>query len=198
MRIAIVSASPRKGSESARVARYLATRLEGRCEAWVRDLGEAPIPMWEPGMSGQPSWVNAWEPLARGLQESDALVLVAPEWNGMAPPAAKNLLMACGHAEVAHKPGLIVGVSAGVSGTWPVAELRLTGAKNNRLCWIPDHLILRGVGGLFAGETPASPIDEQLRARVDATLGLLIAYAEALRGVRASGAADLARFPNGM
>jgi len=26
----------------------------------------------------------------------------------------------------------------------------------------------------------------------------LIAYAEALRGVRASGAADLARFPNGM
>jgi NAD(P)H-dependent FMN reductase len=198
MKVAIIAASGRSNSESARVARFLAARLEGRAEAWVHDLGAEPLPMWEPGMVDQPEWLRVWQPLAQELRASDALVLVAPEWNGMAPPAAKNLLMACGHAEVAHKPGLIVGVSAGVSGTWPVAELRLTGAKNNRLCWIPDHLVLRGVGNLFVGDTPASPIDEQLRARVDSTLGLLLAYADALRAVRASGAADLARFPNGM
>ena len=42
---------------------------------------------------------------------------------------------------MAHKPGLIVTVSAGLGGSYPVTELRISSHKNTRLCYIPDHVL---------------------------------------------------------
>lgn len=191
MNIAILSGSHRPDSQSARVARYLQQQLSPLASAWIYELANNPLPLWDQGVwSGSEPWPTLWGPVAEKLRASDALIVVAPEWAGMVPPGVKNFLLLCGNDELGHKPGLIVGISSGISGTWPVAELRMSGTKNNHLCWVPDHLILRGVGKLLQGTTPDGEVDAQVRARIDYSLGLLVEYAKALAAVRASGRVD--------
>ena len=63
----------------------------------------------------------------------------------MATPGVKNFLLNCTADEVGHKPALIVTVSATRGGSYPVAELRMSGYKNNRLTWLPEHVIVQHV-----------------------------------------------------
>jgi NAD(P)H-dependent FMN reductase len=125
-------------------------------------------------------------------------VLVSPEWGGMVTPAMKNFLLLCAGGQVAHKPALLMGVSASLGGTYPIAELRMASGKNTRLCFIPEHVIVRRVGEVLNGDEAASDEDAHLRARLDYALGLLAEYARALRAVRASAASTTERFRYGM
>lgn len=202
MKISVVSGSQRPNSQSRKVALYLAARLAAR-EIEVGDLidlGTSPLPMWdESAFSSEPSPLkDAWAPLSSEFQSCDGFVCVVPEWHGMVPPAFKNMLLLC-TSELAHKPGLIVSVSASLGGTYPIVELHTTGSKNNRICWIPDHVIVRGVGGVL---NDTSSDDEKgeaaIKGRLDHSLGLLVEYAKALRGVRESGAFDRKAYPFGM
>lgn len=107
--IILVAGSSRVDSQSAKVAHYLAGRLRRRevtCE--VLDLGREPLPLW-PG--AEP--VTTWPGIAERLRQAEALVVLSPEWNGMACPALKNFFLYAGRAELAHKPALLVGVSSG-------------------------------------------------------------------------------------
>ena len=47
--------------------------------------------------------------------------------------------------QLGHKPALIVTVSSADGGAYPVAELRMSSYKNNRICYLPEHVILRNV-----------------------------------------------------
>jgi hypothetical protein len=116
----------------------------------------------------------------------------------MAPPALMNVFLMASRGELAHKPALLVAVSAAVGGAYVIAELRVSGAKNTQICYMPEHVILRDVKNLLNGPDPVNETDERARARLDYGLGLLGAYAAALRGVRASGLIDRKAFPNGM
>ena len=49
-----------------------------------------------------------------------------------APPSDADTAQACA-------------VSASDGGAYVIAELRMSSYKNNRLCWIPEHLIARQV-----------------------------------------------------
>jgi hypothetical protein len=105
-----------------------------------------------------------------------------------------------GRGELAHKPALIVTVSSADGGAYPVAELRMSSYKNNRICYIPEQVIVRNVESVLnENEADNNPeADQYFRSRFEYALGVLKEYAEALRQVRRSGAADLSVFKNGM
>jgi NAD(P)H-dependent FMN reductase len=200
MKIAIVSGSHRADSQSDRVARYIAQEVErAQGKGDVISLSKNPLPLWDEGVwSNDPRWAETWGPISKRLKACDALVLVAPEWAGMVPPGLKNFLLLCSAAEVGHKPALIVSVSSGIGGSYPVAELRVSSYKNNRIVYIPEHVIVRNVEDVLQGDAPSSERDEATRARLRYGVAILKEYAQALRSVRESGTVDHKSFPFGM
>ncbi len=201
MQIAIIAGSHRRQPESDRVARYVAGVLPGLGAGgtYVFSLAGNPLPLWDEGAwEGEERWTALWKPIAAELRRADGFVIVAPEWSGMVPAGLKNFFLLCSGSLLAHKPALIVAVSAGLGGAYPVVELRASSYKNTRLCYIPDHVIVRNVNQVLHGEQPADEQDAALRARLEYSLRVLLAYARALRDVRASGVIDLKTFPYGM
>ncbi len=201
MKISIIAGSHRHEAESARVARYFEAVLrEGRTLAtYLLSLADNPLPLWDEGeWNNDPKWQTLWSPIEEELSGSDGFVVVSPEWSGMVPAGLKNLFLLCGSDVLAHRPGLIVTVSASLGGVYPVAELRTSSYKNTRLCYIPDHVIVRTVWQMLHGDKPADEHDESLRSRIAYSARMLLEYAKALRAVREAGVIDLKRFPYGI
>jgi NAD(P)H-dependent FMN reductase len=200
MRIAIISGSHRNNSESERVSRYIGGILSDRSvNHEVISLANNPLPLWDEGVwSGDPKWKELWSPISKTLMAATGFVVVAPEWAGMAPPGLKNFFLLCGAKEVGHKPALIVSVSSGVGGSYPIAELRISSYKNNRLVYIPEHVIIRNVQEMLKGDSPADERDEQTRKRIGYGLNLLIEYSKALATVRENGSINHTEFPYGL
>ena len=143
MKFFILSGSHRQEAQTLKVAKYIQgvlTREHPGAEAHLYSLSGNPLPLWDETTGGAPD--ELWDPISAELKAADALVVVTPEWSGMATPGVKNFLLNCTAGEIGHKPGLIVTVSATRGGSYPVAELRMSGYKNNRLCWIPEHVII--------------------------------------------------------
>ena len=72
--------------------------------------------------------------------------------------------------------------------------------KNNRLCYLPEHLIIRYVDTVFNADSADNKESAQayFEARLGYCLRLLKEYAVAFRGIRASGAASLEEYSSGM
>ena len=102
--------------------------------------------------------------------------------------------------ELGHKPALIVAVSSGDGGAYPVAELRMSSYKNNRLCYIPEQLILRNVESILnENETDNKPeTNAYFKERISWTLSILKGYAEALKTMRITTEIHHDKFSNGM
>ena len=202
MHIALIDGSHRHNSQSLKVAKYLAARLpvlDSAVTADVIELTGNPLPLWDDMMWQAGSDLQKqWEPYARRLQAADGFVVVSPEWHGMVPAGLKNFFLYCGIKDVGHKPALIATDLAGRNGAYPVAELRMSSTKNNRLCYIPEELIVREVGSVFNDGPPASKDDEFLRDRADFALRLLLDYAKALAAVRQNGAIYEKKYSSGM
>jgi NAD(P)H-dependent FMN reductase len=163
------------------------------------ELATANIPMWDEGTwEGEERWKKIWGGYSQDLTTCDAFIIIAPEYGGMVPPALKNLFLLTSNQELAHKPALIVAISAGRSGTYPVAELRMSSYKNTRICYLPDHMILREVEKLFVADEPADKFEADTRARLEYFLKVLAEYSKALANVRSSGVIDCKTFPNGL
>ena len=200
MKLTIITGSHRQESQSERIGHVLRERVEALglfddCE--VLSLSGNPLPLWDEVIfSGDEQWKALLSPWRQRLGESDALIVVTPEWNGMVPSALKNFFLLFGAADLGHKPALITAVSAGQGGSYPVAELRMSSYKNARLCFIPEHLIIRDVASVFAGGDQEA--DRHLQDRVDYALSLLSEYGKALQQVRGSGVIDHKAFRNGM
>ena len=202
MQIAIIVGSHRKDSQSAKVARFLTSQLTdlGDHSCWICDLGKDPLPLWDEEIgSDAPQW-SGLKALTEKIDAADAFIMIAPEWHGMVPAALKNFFLVCGGASFAHKPALPVGVSVGPGGTYPINELRTSSYKNNRLCYLPEHLIVRNCMVVMNENAPDNDEGEHsyISERSLYCMKQLIAYADALAQVRASGAADLTPYPNGM
>jgi hypothetical protein len=197
LNIALIAGSSRNGSQSAKVARFLRQRLfelglTSQQQTNLIDLGEGALPLWPADDNGP------WPEYQQQLAQADALVVIAPEWNGMACPAVKNFFLYAGKAELAHKPALLVGVSSGIGGAYPISELRASGYKNCRIAYLPEHLIVRHVEAVLNDGEAHGEDDLRMRKRADYALDILGKYAEALKPVRA--AIDLSNpsFTNGM
>lgn len=197
LNIALIAGSSRPDSQSAKIARYLRQRLielgqTNTEESSLIDLGARPLPLWPADEHG------AWADYQQQLAAADAVVLIAPEWHGMACPAVKNFFLYAGKNELAHKPALLVGVSSGIGGAYPISELRASGYKNCRIAYLPEHLIVRRVEAVMNEGPAASEDDLRIRARADYALDILGKYAEALKPVRAAIDMGNPAFTNGM
>ena len=202
MKFFILSGSHRAEAQSLKVANYLKSVLlaeHSSASVFLYSLSGNPLPLWDEASGDAPEAL--WDPISAELKAADALIVISPEWSGMATPGVKNFLLNCTTDEVGHKPALIVTVSAGRGGSYPVAELRMSGTKNNRLCWLPEHLIVQHAEGSMSlpdGSADLSKEDTAIRARARYDLRLLAEYAKALAAVRASGVVDHKTFRNGM
>ncbi len=200
MKLMIVSGSNRKAAQSTRVGRLISSRIsDGEWQADIDfvSLAETRLPLWDEGKwTGDEPWPSVWAPVSGRLKAADGFIFVVPEWGGMVPPQVKNLFLLCSNGELAHKPGLIVAVSSGTGGAYPVSELRSSSYKNTFINWIPEHVIIRNVEKFEPGSgNEASP--DWLLDRLDYAISLLAAYAQALGPVRET-VMDLKRFKTGM
>jgi len=202
MKFGIIVGSHRRESESAKVGAYLSAVLtEMGHEPWTLDLGKTPLPLWDEGVfSGEGQW-QVMTDLSEKLIVSDAFVIVSPEWHGMATSGLKNFFMLCSSTSgLEHKPALICSVSAVDGGAYVVAELRASSYKNNRLCYIPENLIVRNVGSVLNDDDSLNDPEAHpyFVDRSAYCLRLLAGYADAMRSLRARGLIDHETYPNGM
>lgn len=206
MKITIISGSQRhpKNSQSLKVANYISSALlkDKLCdETHIISMADQPYPLWDESIwEGNEAWKERLEPINEELVSSDAFVIIVPEYHGMAPAAIKNFLLMHNKNQIGHKPALLVGVSSSDGGAYSVAEMRMNSSKNNRLCYIPDQLIIRHVESILnADDDKNNPnSDKYFRERIAFSLRVLRAYALALKPIRESGVTDHEMFRNGM
>ncbi|WP_126456620.1 NAD(P)H-dependent oxidoreductase [Sulfuriflexus mobilis] len=203
MKVTIISGSHRPQGQSHKVAAFIQqTLLAGICEECaIVSLADNPLPLWDQGVwEGDEKWDVLLTPIREELAGSDAFVVISPEWHGQVPAGLKNFFLLFGKNELGHKPALIVTVSSGDGGAYPVAELRMSSYKNSRLCYIPEQIILRKVESVL-NKDPADNDERSnsyYRERISWALNILKAYAGALAQVRESGVTQTDTFNNGM
>ena len=187
MKISIISASHRKESESERIANLIGSKIKSNkpsINLFNLDLSFSNLPLWSPDKkNGSGIWGEHWKNISNELKQSDGFIFVVPEYGGMATPNSKNIFLLCGDGELAHKPGLIVSVSSGNGGAYPIADLRSFSYKNTHIMWIPENIIIRNVQEYNPGNHGNS-IPEWLDNRIDYTLEILLAYSLNMRPLR--------------
>lgn len=194
LNILLLAGSSRRDSQTAKVAHYLAARLQQHAvQTQIVDLAQQPLALWPASDDA-----GHWPGMAAQLQAADALVVLSPEWHGMACPALKNLFVYAGRRELAHKPALLVGVSSGLGGAYPLSELRVSSYKNCRICFIPEQLIIRQVDAVLNDDQSVDAADQRVRDRADWALQVLLEYAKALHGMNSRIDWSVAQFANGM
>ncbi len=187
MKISIISSSHRSNSQSKKISTFLQNNLlnlNSKLDTFFLDLAEAALPLWSSEKkNGKGTWGKNWNSISDNLNESDGFILVVPEYGGMATPTAKNIFLLCSNGEFSHKPGLIVSVSSGNGGAYPIAELRMSSYKNTHIMWIPENIIIRNVEEFNPG-SHGKNIPEWLDKRIEYVLKLLLAYASNMMPLR--------------
>jgi azobenzene reductase len=196
--LAIISGSHRENGNSHRVAKLVSDLLTRKGhESTLINIQD--LPLWDEGLWGKEplaeKW-TLWQPISQQLKNCDGLVVISPEYAGMASPLITNFLLMASPQEVGHKPGLLIAVSASRGGAYPIAQLRSFSSKNNYICWIPDHVIVRDVED-FLNEINSGK-ENYTSQKLEYALTILLGYAAALVQVRNSGELDYQRFPYGM
>ena len=205
MKTQIISGSHRENSQSMKVATYLAKVIDQKGgSAKITDLHHGALPLWDEKVwAGDPAWKALWDPIATDLRAADSLIIVTPEYAGMASPAIKNFFLFCGGDLIAHKPTMLVSVTSSLfNGAYPIQELRGSSYKNSRPLFVPDHVIVRDaekvLNDVDPSAKPANPTDEFTRKRIDFSVNMLSEYAKAMKAVRESTALNYKEFPFGM
>lgn len=192
MKIVIISGSNRRNSQSIRISNILFQKLSFlNINVSLVNLEKENFPFWQDDYDNLVSpHKKAFEKTSLLLKDAEGFIFVVPEWGGMVPSQVKNIFLLSSNNELAHKPGLIVSLSESMGGAYPIAELRSFSYKNTKICWIPEHVIIRKVKEFFPDT------DERLDSRLDYSCKMLVEYSKALKPVR--NAADLKTFKNGM
>ncbi len=199
MKLFLVCGSHNENSQSIKVTHFLSERAKkkGFDQIFVLDLAKNPLPLWTPDFETYSAGNISYPSLLQEVKSSEAFIVLTPEWNGMATPGIKNFFLYFSNPALFHKPALIVTVSAGHGGAYPVIELRSSGYKNTKLCYIPEHVIVRDAEDVLNDITPCSKADIFIRKRIDFCLLVLREYGEALLKVR-SAQVDYEEFLYGM
>lgn len=198
MKISIVCGNHRQ-AESQKVMSYLSEELKKLMNIEVHeiDLFARNLPWWsEEVWEKGDEWNSDWKEISQMLMESEGVIFVTPEYGGMVPPILKNFFMLATNGQIAHKPGLIVSTSSGRNGVYPVSELRSSSYKNTKVCFTPDHLIIRDVKEF--NTNPQAPDFDYLRERITYTLEMFLLYSQSLTSVRQSDLAYQRQYRFGM
>lgn len=215
MNITIIVGSQRTVSNSAKVGRIVEQILNQKYSAQESlnsvlniktiDLGSNPLPLWNQKVWEQDkTWTDTLTPYREILDKSDALVIVTPEYNGMASPALKNFFLFWNGEILAHKPALLISVTQTEhNGAYPIAELRASSYKNTRLVYIPDHVIVRdceSFGPKLEDIQKNTKDEAQLRtlSRLEYGLYTLVNYSKAMSELRKNTDFNYKDFGNGI
>ena len=175
MHCAIIIWSQRSSSQSSKVwlfCKKILTSLSISSD--IIDLWVDHLPYWdELHNPNSELGIEAWEKHSKILQESDWVIVISPERWGMVPWVLKNFFLWCKKWELAHKPWLIVWVSAGTGWAYPIVELRMSSYKNTKICYIPDHVIVRHVDQVLNDNTEE---DKRVELRIENSIKTLQAY----------------------
>ena len=184
MNISIISASHRKNSQSNRVALILEKLLQEKfknIKTFNFDLFKLNLPMWSEEEIEENRKL-LFDEFSGKLLKSDGFIFVIPEYGGMATPISKNFFLHCNKGELSHKPALLVSISSGNGGSYPISELRSSSYKNRHILWIPENIIIRNVEH-FNPRNHGNLIPEWLDKRIDYVLNLLIEYSRCLQPI---------------
>ena len=186
----VISGSTQPKSQSLKVAQSIYNHLKSRQQpVELLDLHVLNLPF-----VGAPPADKDWQSKCREAQEicrqSAGLVLISPEYNGGPSPAILNFMLYITD-ELKHKPVLLVGVSAGRGGAYPIAALRQNGCKDTGYVVLPESVIVSHVNSLLNDQSleikdSLSPADSEVRQSLAENLQLLGRYASALQDLSAS------------
>jgi NAD(P)H-dependent FMN reductase len=195
MKIVVISGSMRKESQSLKVSNWLAQHVGTLgLDSQVVDLHELKLPIYDDGETEAPMATK----LLSDLETADAAVFVSPEWNGMMSHGLMNMQHYV-EKQLAHKPIMLVGVSSGRNGHYPLAQMRQIGYKNNQYVISPEALLVQGVNNMLNDhDMNEEDSDYSVKKRADYALKVLVEYAKALAFVRSSGVVDYDSFKNGV
>lgn len=187
MNISIISTSHQKESQSKRVSEILKKflfQIDKKVECFNIDVLNSNIPLWSSDKKENLKfWKEDFKKISSDLSSSDGFIFVVPEYGGMATPNAKNFFLVFNSGELFHKPGLIVSISSGNGGAYPISELRSSSYKNSHILWIPENIIIRNVNQFLPGKH-GELIPDWLDDRIKYSCNLLIKYAEYLRPIQ--------------
>lgn len=170
----------RRGSQSLKVSKWLSEQsIELGMNSGVIDLNEEILPVFD-----DETVPENWKELSRKLEESDCFIFVSPEWDGMMSQGLINLYHYIGR-ELAHKPVMLVGVSSGRGGAYPISQMKQLGQKNKHFVISPENLIVGGVKEMLNDqELDTEKSDYTIKKRAIYCLKVLNKYAEALKPIR--------------
>lgn len=200
MKIVVISGSSRTASQSHKVGKWLEQKLQEKdIETGFIDLNKLCLPLCHEDVWETIDSDKVAIELRKSLEESDGFIVITPEWNGMANPALKNMFIYV-KKTMAHKPALIVAVSGGRGGAYPVAELRMSSSKNSFVNYIPEHLIVRNAPNVMNDQELSNGEKEDIyiKHRAIHCLDLLIEYTKAMKELRHSPTLDYDTYPTGM
>ena len=199
MKISIISTSHRQNSQSSRVAKILKKNLEEnhfKFKFYHLDMFEAKIPLWTSERDERNIfWNTDFKKISLELENSDGFIIIVPEYGGMASPNSKNLFLIFNKGEFFHKPGLIVSISSGNGGSYPISDLRSSSYKNSHINWIPENIIIRNVEQ-YLPKAHGELIPEWIDKRINYACDLLIKYSECLKPIQKT--INRKDFANGM
>ena len=187
MKISLISTSHQKNSQSKRVLEIIKNiilEIDSKIKCCEIDVFELNIPLWtSEKKENLKFWDNDVKKISDDLALSDGFVFIVPEYGGMATPSAKNFFLVFNNGELFHKPGLIVSISSGSGGAYPISELRSSSYKNTHIMWIPENIIIRNVEQFNPGNHGIL-IPNWIDERIKYSCNLLIKYAEYLKPIQ--------------
>lgn len=177
--IPVLHGTVRRGARSAAVARQVSARLDLQPDLDTRFINISAL-----GLTTDDEGTDIKQPEFSALiEESDALVIVSPEYNHGYPGSLKHALDTNYH-EYVHKPVGLVGVSTGVLGGARMIENLLPVLRAVGLVPIQRDVLVGNVDKIVAPDGTID--DERLRKHIDGMLTELRWMALALRHGRES------------
>jgi len=191
-----VSGSQRKDSKSYALAEYLQNNILNNMqnvESTLLDLSLYPFLLdhYGTGREDQIALNKNKDDVLKHMYGCDAVIIIAPEWGGMIPPALVNLLLLSANGSASglpfgHKPAFAIGLSASSGGSNPISLLKAYAAKNSHLTWLPLHAIIQNVDDFLAHDW-SPELDNrisQVQSRLLVGMKSLAIYSTQLMGVR--------------
>ncbi len=172
--VPVILGTPRRGRMSEHAARLLLRQVakRPRVNTELIDVATLPIPVDDAGESAKD------EAFSEAMNRSDALVVVAPEYNHGYPGLLKHVLDT-NLWEYVHKAVGVVGVSAGVFGGARVIQNLIPVLRELGLVTIFWDVNFTTVGTRF--DEAGNLVDESFLPRIDKFLDELLWMAETLR-----------------
>jgi azobenzene reductase len=169
-------------SNSHKVATFLAKHLTEPNQ--IINYIDLELPLWDSQVwANTEKWQKILAPLKAKLSDATGYIFVIPEYCGAPSAALANFNLFLG-AESNHKPVLLVSVSDGRGGSYPIIGARSMAYKNSKINYIPEHLIISHAGDVLNGEQSTAKDDQYIRDRIDYTLGNFVVYCKAFVEIR--------------